>query len=357
MNRLSGFSLVGAVAAFGAAAVFARPFGNEGEAEAVSEPEDLREELADVQLAAPPLEGEPLVWDGGEYLFNPGGGLSAVALAEGLVPVADGQGLCWPVTLFEDRDSRETVFLDALGNEIGRLPPVPGYDPGWIVDLLFPEGAPVGAAERYAPSRVILSVKLLPPPGSEVAPGAVGGVGRRVGAGQVVTSPAGVAGSNICSDVVSVFAGRSEAGTGSVKPEDTVSKPAEAVYHKPAKATNSLSTASATTRLFRSEGIVFVHKAAGRDFWNGRAALARGDADGPKRTVQAGLAVLRDGGILVVKGGAYSENLKVKGRKADVGFQDQIILTRPYENAAAAASAFSKPSAAAATGTVTRVKK
>lgn len=162
MNRLNGFSMAGALA-LGAAAVFARPFGSEGEAEGVRGPEDLREELRRAQFAAPPSEGL-LAYEAGPFLFLPDGSdPDGDRFAEGLLSDAGVTG-AWPVTVFEDRETRGTVFLNADGAEILRLPPEPEYAESWVLDALYPEGGvPADAAAGYDPARVVMAGRLLFP--------------------------------------------------------------------------------------------------------------------------------------------------------------------------------------------------
>lgn len=198
MNRLRGFSLVGAVAAFGTAAVVGRPFGQEIEAEPVRGPEDLREELRSAQFAAPPCEGV-LACDAGAFPFLPDGSdPDGERFAAGLLSGDDGNGT-WPAEVFEDRETRETVFLNSAGAEILRLPPPPGYAAGWILDALYPEGGvPADVAAGYDPARVVLAARLRFPDAAmkkgEVGEPCLGdrrGPGAARTAGCAVSSPHG----------------------------------------------------------------------------------------------------------------------------------------------------------------------
>ncbi len=103
--------------------------------------------------------------DAGLRVYTAEEGADALALAEGLVPVAGAGGAAvWPVTLYEDGETCETVFLNADGQEAGRLPPPDGYDPGWPLEAAFPGGVPDGVESAcYAPSRVALTVTLVAP--------------------------------------------------------------------------------------------------------------------------------------------------------------------------------------------------
>jgi hypothetical protein len=129
----------------------------------VSGPEELRRELWRAQAASLPAGELPVFFDAGEFVLTGDAG-GAFRLADGLVPAAGGDGAVrWPVTLFEDALTRETVFLNADGGEVGALGPPPGYDPAWLLDAAFPEGVPEGGdAAAYDPSWVALTAWLLP---------------------------------------------------------------------------------------------------------------------------------------------------------------------------------------------------
>ncbi len=88
-------------------------------------------------------------------------------------------------------------------------------------------------------------------------------------------------------------------------------------------------------------GAVYVDAAIGHDAqsgrrrelqWVARAAGAAGPAftlDGPKRTVAAGQAAVRDGERLVIREGAYADRLALAGREVRVRIEGQVRLTRP----------------------------
>ncbi len=105
----------------------------------------------------------PLFFDAGEFVLT-GKSDAALALAAALVPVAGTDGReRWPVTLYEDPLTRETVFLNAEGREAYKLEPPPGYDAMWLLRSRFPDGVPDGIDERlYDPAWVIMTAWLLP---------------------------------------------------------------------------------------------------------------------------------------------------------------------------------------------------
>ncbi len=153
---------------------------------AVGGPEALRRELWLAQARALPAEAGPVTADAGLRVYTGEEGADALALAEGLVPVAGADGAAvWPVTLYEDGETRETVFLNADGQEAGRLPPPDGYDPGWPLAAAFPGGVPGGAAqEGYDPAAVALTVWLSLPEGFNVLD--AGGQSRTAGRGEAL---------------------------------------------------------------------------------------------------------------------------------------------------------------------------
>lgn len=123
---------------------------------------DLQRELAYVQMLTLPVGEEPVVVDGGEYLFEPApGDLDALLLLGALVPMESNGRRCWPVMLLEDPESRDTIILDGEGCEVVRLPCDPGYDPGWAFDLLSPLPHGFIDAAAYDPAMVALSMRLI----------------------------------------------------------------------------------------------------------------------------------------------------------------------------------------------------
>jgi hypothetical protein len=154
--RLFGscFSLLAA----GTCAVLASGAG----APVVTGPSDLAEELRDAQFLAPPCVGL-LDYDAGEFVFVPDGtDPDAELLAKGLVPAQDGtrETIC-PIVLVEDPETRETVFENAAGGEILRLPAEIGYSPVWVLAALYPAGdAPADAVCAYEPSRVRVGLRV-----------------------------------------------------------------------------------------------------------------------------------------------------------------------------------------------------
>lgn len=50
--------------------------------------------------------------------------------------------------------------------------------------------------------------------------------------------------------------------------------------------------------------------------------------EGPKKTIAAGLAAVKDGGRLAMTGGAYSENLDVRGRDVRVYIVGVVLLDK-----------------------------
>jgi len=313
---------------------------------AVAGPADLRDELRRVQMLAPPNEGEPAFYDAGTYAVVDGDDPDAEAFAEGLVPAVSGGG-SWPVALFEDPVTRETVFLNADGEEIGRLSPDPGYDPGWIVEALCPEGAP--AAAGYDPSRVVMTAVLVSGDASGTRPspesgGAPGPEGSEPGTAAAPPPSGGTASGDAAS--------RETLKTGPV----AVALPSASGAAASRSVTNEDSVVSRTVRA-RIPDTVYVDRAAGKDSWTGFSAR-RDASDGPKRTLRAGLAAARGnkgGNRLVIRGGAYGESLDVRGLAVSVRAEGNVVLASASETAAAEAASDAGTSVNAATGTVASV--
>jgi len=135
----------------------------EGQVPSVEGPEGLRKELRESQESLLPGSEYPLFFDAGEFVLT-GRSDAALALAAALVPVAATDGReRWPVTLYEDPLTRETVFLNAEGREAFKLDPPPDYDALWLLRSRFPDGVPDGIDERlYDPAWVIMTAWLLP---------------------------------------------------------------------------------------------------------------------------------------------------------------------------------------------------
>jgi len=318
MKTSLGWLATRAAPVLGAALIaLAWAYGRDGGAgiPSVGGPEALRRELRLAQARELPVEAGPVTADAGLRVYTAEEGADALALAEGLVPVAGAGGAAvWPVTLYEDGETRETVFLNADGQEAGRLPPPDGYDPGWALEAAFPGGVPGGVESAcYAPSRVALTVTLVAPeegvsglaeegrtdagaaPGGNGAARADEGGGGASGAGGGACGIAGGAQDHPGAD------GGADAGPdggGAAGPET-----------------------------------VFVDARTGDDACTGRArSRAAGGAaapdDGPKRSLAAGLAALAEGGRLVVTGGAFDEGLDVRGRAVDVRIDGEVALGR-----------------------------
>ena len=326
MNTSFGWLATRAAPVLGAALVaLAWAYGRDGGAgiPSVGGPEALRRELRLAQARELPVEAGPVTADAGLRVYTAEEGADALALAEGLVPVAGAGGAdVWPVTLYEDGETRETVFLNADGQEAGRLPPPDGYDPGWALEAAFPGGAPGGVEGAcYAPSRVALTVTLVAPekgvPGlaeeespepAEEGPADAGAAPGGNGAARAAESGGAVSGAGVAA---SGDAGEAPALSGQAAGPDA------------AQDGGAVLGAAGL-------GTVFVDARDGDDACTGRARCRAAGApdDGPKRSLGAGLAALAEGGRLVVTGGAFDEGLDVRGRAVDVRIDGEVALGR-----------------------------
>ena len=291
-------------------------YGRDGGAgiPAVGGPEALRRELWLAQARALPAGAGPVTADAGLRVYTGEEGADALALAEGLVPVAGADGAAvWPVTLYEDGETRETVFLNADGQEAGRLPPPDGYDPGWPLAAAFPGGVPGGVVcACYAPSRVALTVTLVAP---EEGASGLADAGR---------ADAGAAPGGNGAARADKGGGASGAGGGAC---------GIAVGAQDHPGADGGADAGPDGGGAAGPGTVFVDARTGDDACTGRArsrAAGGGAApdDGPKRSLGAGLAALAGGGRLVVTGGAFGEGLDVRGRAVDVRIDGEVALGR-----------------------------
>ncbi|MEI7946967.1 MAG: putative Ig domain-containing protein [bacterium] len=134
----------------------------EAEVRTITTLEGMRHELAHIQMQTLPTGLGLVIVDGGEYLFAPAAGdLAAGMLPGALIPSESGGRRCWPVTLVEDPESRDTVILDAEGGEAVRLPCDSDYHPSWAFDMLFPLSSHITHADAYDPARVALAMRLV----------------------------------------------------------------------------------------------------------------------------------------------------------------------------------------------------
>jgi hypothetical protein len=350
MKKTDGFSALRMVLfASAASACLLWAFGQRlADLSLVAKPEDLRDELHRAQASLLPSGGDAVTYDAGDRAFAPAGD-SAAMLSEGLVPSRDAAGNdVREVTLFEDALTRETVFFNAEGKEIGVLPPVPDYDPDWILKASWPDGAPEGIeACGYDPSLVVMTARLV---------SGVSGAARR--AQESGTGGSGGPGSAVVPPPVSGAAGRAD---GAVFPSSVQAVGESSAVLSGGSSGTSTNAASAAVRPARSRarGVVYVDRASGRDAWTGLDSRA-GGSDGPKRTVGAGLAAARkSGGRLVVRGGAYGESLNVRGLAVSVKAEGNVVLASAGaasdSSAGSALFAVSDASSASATGTVASV--
>lgn len=302
----------------------------------VGGPEALRRELWLTQARALPAGAGPVTVDAGPRVYTGDEGADALALAEGLVSVAGAGGAAvWPVTLYEDGETRETVFLNADGQEAGRLPPPVGYDPGWALEAAFPGGVPGGVAqEDYDPAAVALTVWLSSPEWLDVLD--AGGSSRAAGRGDATGSGLAAAPGPVQ---------KAEAGE------------AHAIYRDDrhsAGDTRTNATSAAVGRIHPPGGrTVFVDARSGNDIWSGRVR-AVSEGDGPKQTIRAGLAVPAGGKRLVVGGGRYRENIDVKDLDVRVRIAGDVTLLRPAAERSAPPARATVPAVFAPTGEVAR---
>lgn len=281
MSKKSGFLAVRIMLVLGVSLIFilwAAAQYSSGDDRLVSGPEDLRRELWRAQSLSLPQNDFPVFVDAGDFIFV-GGTDDGAALADGLVPVAGADGAVrWPVTVYEDPLTLETVFLNADGDEVGRLQAPPGYDPAWVLDAAFPQGVPEGAdASGYDPSRVVMTANLL-------APGGEGGTG------------AGIAGEGL----------RGAAGGDAGEDADNASM---VNVQKLVRDTEPIETASVNGTLYADSDI-------GNALYDGYSQTALSASQGPKATVQQAIDASISGDIIEIRGqAAFSDTMIVPGSK------------------------------------------
>lgn len=127
----------------------------------VSGPEDLRTELRRVQLLFPPSDSA-VQYDAGTFLRTSGSGGLEREFVSGLVSRLEPDGTeAWPVTVYEESPSGDTVVLNADGAVACRLSAEKDVDPAWTLRFLFPGWPARNAAHRHDSARVLMSAKLV----------------------------------------------------------------------------------------------------------------------------------------------------------------------------------------------------
>ena len=353
MSKKNGFLAVRVMLALGVCAAFILWAAGQHTGtppRQISGPEDLRLELWRAQSQVLPDDRFPVFFDAGEFVLT-GNTEGAFRLAEGLLPIAGVDGIArWPVTLFEDALTRETVILDAGGGEFARLAPPLGYDPAWLLETAFLDGAAVpewAGVDAYDPARVVVTARLLP--GRSGIPGTAAS-GSLMDASSItaaVPEPAGAAPGWIAADAASPAV--------DVSPVP-VAGSRDIAGQFVSAATNG---ASAVPGFISPPAARAIYVSARKE----SGALAGKSADGapnddPGQTLRAGMDALRSGGRrLVVMEGTYGEGINVQGMKADVRIRGDVVLTRPRAVPAPAHTPLREAGdVPAPTGTVARVE-
>ena len=294
-----------------AAGVYALCLGGgrqEGEVRPVSSPEELRGVLREAQWGLLPLEA-PALYDAGEVLFLPGGEDGDAFLLGLLLDVMEGgedEGL--DVIVSEDTLTRETLFHGPGGGLVWTLPPEGGYSPWWAFGLLFP-GEDVSGFDHpgaFDPSLVHLRVALVPLAFPDIPDGWQGGA--LTSGSPKVLKPG---------DLPHI----------PLPPSDAQGGGAVVISPPPAAETNEVAGVTLLAAVPEGEaGVVYVDAARGSDAWTGRSNLSRGGGEGPKRTVEGGMAAVKSGGQLVIAEGRYAECLNVRGTGVRVTFTGDVTL-------------------------------
>ena len=75
-------------------------------------------------------------------------------------------------------------------------------------------------------------------------------------------------------------------------------------------------------------GIIYVDQARGDDTFTGRVPAISGKKKGPKKTIHKGMAAVDEDGAhtLIIKSGAYNENLDVRGKNVKVVIEGKVRL-------------------------------
>jgi len=310
-------------------------------------PEDLRGLLRQTQWGLLPQD-TPVLYDAGGFYFLPADAEARDLLQ--LLLLEDGTA---PVVVAEDAETRETVLLDAAGGCVGRLPPPAGYSSDWAIHALAPDGLPAGEyPAAYDPSRVLLRVTLLPLPPLPNAAASKGysEIDASEGEARTPIDPPSSTEEWVAEDMpVSVATAFTAA-----EPE-----PPDAMSSDKAILDAAAGNLAATTNLVSNvtvQGLAAptVHVSAmdSGDAWTGRAASPAKGKAGAKRSLQAGLSALAEGGLLVVGPGRHTGDLDIRGRNVRVRFEGCALLMADQDSVPPLPPSLPAPVQHSATGTV-----
>jgi len=117
----------------------------------------------------PPDPDLILVQGAGIIPFDPQEGGFSEGFLNGLLPeIVDGITM-YPITVFEDWETRDRVILNSADQEIASLAPPTGYDPKWFVLDKYPDLYYSGRSQEeieflvgfYDPARIVIQYKLI----------------------------------------------------------------------------------------------------------------------------------------------------------------------------------------------------
>ncbi|MFO7937634.1 MAG: hypothetical protein R6V06_08525 [Kiritimatiellia bacterium] len=272
----------------------------------VETPQDLQEELVLIQLVAPPSETN-IEYESGVYLYIPDlADQNTVLFTEGLIFKTDESGnFAAPVSIFEDLETHDTVYLNSENEIIFRFPPLYGYNPYWVIEALYPQMESSDLLlDLYHPSRVMMKAVLLPVDQEEFS--------SLSGKNQVLLKN-DIENTNY--DSGAVFETENGIPGGE---SDLVVKNAGGLNSK----TNRSTFVSRKKKVIRA---IYVDRTYGNDSWNGKAKIRVVD-NGPKKSIKEGLKTVKGGGRVYVAKGMYLENINVRGKNVRVRIDGAVVL-------------------------------
>jgi hypothetical protein len=281
----------------------------------VESPYDLQDDLILVQLVVPPAETNALEYDSGVFLYMPDvvNDFETALFSEGLIFEVDEFGnLVAPVSIFEDFESRDTVYLNSDNEIIFRIPPLYDYNPFWVLQALYPDTTPPdGLLYQYDPSRVIMKAVLLPfkeDLDSEEFGKSFIFAGDQIGTNNIggIFLPAGADGSTEHKDSSSISNGGEHIA---------MTNRATVVIRKKIKKNRN----------------IYVDDINGSDQWSGKTKTRNND-NGPKHSIKEGLKAVKSKGRIYIAEGCYADKIDIRGKNVRVKINGNVILAEEPVN-------------------------
>lgn len=275
----------------------------------ITHPLELQKELHLIQLSAPASANMTLEFDSGVffYLLEQECSVDLLLFSKGLRYKTDDSGSAAAlVRVFEDVESRETLYLNADNEVIFRIPPPYGYNPFWVLEAYYPDfNPPEYMRDCYDPARVIMRAVLLP--------FRINSTSGKLVPAEITHIPAGLpktAGSSSSNDTADGKRTPHQTNREVIPPEEADLRPGK------------VSTSPYKLRVTKD---IYVDAKNGDDGWSGLSRAKDGE-NGPKRSIAGSLKVLNGTGRLFVADGRYTDKINIRGQDVEVQIDGVALL-------------------------------